>query len=160
MKIEDKEVLGTMKIADAKIRTANQKDVSGILELLTECPGVEVRSWENHSFFEKRILNHPKFCLVAECGGEIIGCLFAGDDGFRLYLHHLAVAEMFRNHGIGKALLVKMRNVLDKYVSPPSHRGRPRRIMGTISNRNPRIRNICTKLGFEVPDELVVQMDI
>jgi N-acetylglutamate synthase len=44
-------------------------------------------------------------CFIAESSKIVIGTVLCGCDGRRAYIYHLAVAENFRNSGIGKALM-------------------------------------------------------
>lgn len=53
---------------------------------------------------ERLIANSPATLLVAERGGEIVGALIAGWDGWRGNMYRLAVSEGHRREGIGIAL--------------------------------------------------------
>ena len=53
---------------------------------------------------ESLISDSPAALLVAERGGEIIGALIAGWDGWRGNMYRLAVREDLRRQGIGIAL--------------------------------------------------------
>ena len=53
----------------------------------------------------KRLLNDcPGALLVAEHGGEIVGALIAGWDGWRGNLYRLTVRASYRREGVGLAL--------------------------------------------------------
>lgn len=44
-------------------------------------------------------------CIVAWCGGEIVGCIFAAERCDHLYVGKLAVASAMQGVGIGRALM-------------------------------------------------------
>jgi ribosomal protein S18 acetylase RimI-like enzyme len=54
---------------------------------------------------ERLIGDSPATLLVAESGGEIVGALIAGWDGWRGNMYRLAVREGRRRQGIGIALV-------------------------------------------------------
>ncbi len=51
---------------------------------------------------------NPGLSFAAFEKGKIIGAVLCGHDGRRGYLHHLTVAEAYRNKGLGKALVEKV----------------------------------------------------
>ncbi len=51
---------------------------------------------------------NPGLNFAAFEKGKVIGAVLCGQDGRRGYLHHLAVAEAYRNKGIGTALVDKV----------------------------------------------------
>ena len=53
---------------------------------------------------KRLIAGSPAALLVAERGGEIVGALIAGWDGWRGNMYRLAVREGHRREGIGIAL--------------------------------------------------------
>jgi ribosomal protein S18 acetylase RimI-like enzyme len=51
---------------------------------------------------------NPGLSFAAFEKGKVIGAVLCGQDGRRGYLHHLTVAEPYRNKGIGTALVDKV----------------------------------------------------
>jgi ribosomal protein S18 acetylase RimI-like enzyme len=47
----------------------------------------------------------PEALIVAEAGGEIVGTLVAGWDGWRASFYRLAVDRAYRRHGLATALV-------------------------------------------------------
>jgi ribosomal protein S18 acetylase RimI-like enzyme len=50
---------------------------------------------------ERLLADSPAALLVAEHGGEIVGALIAGWDGWRGNMYRLAVSERHRREGVG-----------------------------------------------------------
>jgi ribosomal protein S18 acetylase RimI-like enzyme len=54
---------------------------------------------------EKYLKRNPDTCFVALEGDALAGVILSGHDGRRGFIHHMAVAEGYRNNGIGTALV-------------------------------------------------------
>jgi ribosomal protein S18 acetylase RimI-like enzyme len=68
-------------------------------------PGIHLRRSDEAEEIAKKIQRDPDLFLVAEMDGSIIGSVLGGYDGRRGMVYHLAVAESFRKHGVGTALM-------------------------------------------------------
>ena len=55
---------------------------------------------------------NPGLSFAAFEKGKLIGAVLCGQDGRRGYLHHLSVAEAYRNKGIGTMLVDKVTSKL------------------------------------------------
>ena len=64
-------------------------------------------SWEG---IDKYLKRNPSTCFVAVEGDSIVGVILSGHDGRRGFIHHLAVSEACRRHGIASGLV---RHALD-----------------------------------------------
>jgi ribosomal protein S18 acetylase RimI-like enzyme len=53
----------------------------------------------------KKVQRDPDLFLVAEADGRLIGSVIGGFDGRRGMIYHLAVADAYRQQGIGAALM-------------------------------------------------------
>ena len=53
----------------------------------------------------KKIARDPDLFLIAEIDNELIGTIMSGFDGRRGMIYHLAVADEYREKGIGSQLL-------------------------------------------------------
>jgi ribosomal protein S18 acetylase RimI-like enzyme len=67
--------------------------------------GVHVGRSDTPTEIEKKISRDPDLFLVAETEGRIVGSVIGGYDGRRGLIYHLAVAEAFRQQGIGTRLM-------------------------------------------------------
>jgi ribosomal protein S18 acetylase RimI-like enzyme len=74
------------------------------LELWAETRSEHASTADRLDDIERLIVDSPAAILVAERGGEIVGALIAGWDGWRGNMYRLAVREGHRREGIGIAL--------------------------------------------------------
>ncbi len=89
----------------ALVRAMTLADYEGFAALLAGMGGVRLRGADSREGVAKYLARNPGHSFVAEAGGRVVGCLLAGHDGRRGYLHHLAVAPAHRNRGLGGALV-------------------------------------------------------
>ncbi|MBN2147620.1 MAG: GNAT family acetyltransferase [Anaerolineales bacterium] len=68
-------------------------------------PGIHVGRSDQPEEIAKKLQRDPDLFLLAEIDGRIIGSVLGGFDGRRGIVYHLAVAEEFRQQGIGAALM-------------------------------------------------------
>jgi ribosomal protein S18 acetylase RimI-like enzyme len=81
-------------------------DYSKVIDLWNHAgPGIHVRQSDEPTELEKKIRRDPDLFLIAEYDEQIIGSVLGGFDGRRGMVYHLAVAEEFRNKGIGARLM-------------------------------------------------------
>jgi len=57
---------------------------------------------------EKKMKRDPELFLVAEAEGELVATVIGGFDGRRGMVHHLAVADAHRGHGIASQLMTEL----------------------------------------------------
>lgn len=86
------------------IRRCRHEDAGGVLELWTQARSGHATTADRLDAVERLIGDSPAALLVAERGGEIVGALIAGWDGWRGNMYRLAVREGHRREGIGIAL--------------------------------------------------------
>ena len=75
-----------------------------VLELWAQARSEHASTADSPDDVERLIEDSPAVLLVAECGGEIVGALIAGWDGWRGNMYRLAVCVGHRRQGIGVAL--------------------------------------------------------
>jgi ribosomal protein S18 acetylase RimI-like enzyme len=71
-------------------------------------PGIHVRRSDQPEEIAKKLQRDPDLFLVAEVEGQIIGSVVGGFDGRRGIVYHLAVAEAYRQQGLGAALMSEL----------------------------------------------------
>jgi ribosomal protein S18 acetylase RimI-like enzyme len=86
------------------VRRCRQQDAQAVLELWAEARSEHASRADRLDDVERLIAGSPAALLVAERGGEIIGVLIAGWDGWRGNMYRLAVRKGHRREGIGIAL--------------------------------------------------------
>ena len=64
------------------------------------------------------LARNPGTCFVARRRSRLVGSVLCGNDGRRGYMNHLAVAEAYRRHGIGTALVDRCMAALAKMGIP------------------------------------------
>jgi len=76
--------------------------------------GIQLRRSDEISEIKKKLERDPDLFLVAEYHNEIIGAVLGGYDGRRGLMYHLAVAEEYRQQGIGELLMISLEENLRK----------------------------------------------
>lgn len=79
-------------------------DYEGVIELMTQTPGISLRDADSRASTERYLLRNPSLSFVAEHGNAIVGCVMSGHDGRRGYLQHLIVLPTYRDRGLGSEL--------------------------------------------------------
>ena len=88
------------------IRRMTIEDYDNVYALWLSTPGMGLNTADDsREGIGKYLKRNPTTCFVAEEGGVIHGVILSGHDGRRGYIHHMAVRESMRRHGIGGALL-------------------------------------------------------
>jgi ribosomal protein S18 acetylase RimI-like enzyme len=74
--------------------------------LWTSSPGIGLKTLDDSETGIRKFLErNPLTCFAAEEDGELAGTILGGHDGRRGYIYHIAVNPVFRNRGIGRALI-------------------------------------------------------
>ena len=97
------------------IRTMTISDYEKVYELWTNTAGMGMRSLDDSSEGIERFLKrNPTTNFVAIIDNTIIGVILSGHDGRRGYIYHTAVNNKYRVNGIGKSLVSRAIEALDK----------------------------------------------
>jgi putative acetyltransferase len=80
-------------------------DYDEVIALWKSSDGLGLNDADTRECIEAYLVRNPGLSLVAKHRGRIVGAVLCGHDGRRGYLHHLAVAESFRRHGIASQLV-------------------------------------------------------
>ena len=90
-------------------------DYQGVHDLWMTIKGFAIRSIDDSREGVERFLKrNPSTSVVAEKNGEIVGSILCGHDGRRGCLYHVCVREDCRMRGIGKSMVVRCMEELEK----------------------------------------------
>lgn len=78
---------------------------SDVLALWQRCSGIGLSGADSETGIARYLARNPGLSFIAQEGDTVIGSILCGHDGRRGYIHHLAVDEGYRRHGIGSALV-------------------------------------------------------
>lgn len=91
------------------------EDYQGVHDLWMTIKGFAIRSIDDSREGVERFLKrNPTTSVVAEENGEIVGSILCGHDGRRGCLYHVCVREDCRMRGIGKSMVVRCMEELEK----------------------------------------------
>ncbi len=97
------------------VRTMTIEDYQGVHDLWMTIKGFAIRSIDDSREGVERFLKrNPSTSVVAEKNGEIVGSILCGHDGRRGCLYHVCVREDCRMRGIGKSMVVRCMEELEK----------------------------------------------
>ncbi|MFF8405366.1 GNAT family N-acetyltransferase [Streptomyces sp. NPDC014846] len=91
-------------MTELRVRPAGPDDLDAVLAFWkTSAEGTSIS--DDRAGVEGLVERDPDALLLAESGGELVGTVIAGFDGWRCHLYRLAVHPERRRRGIGSALL-------------------------------------------------------
>ncbi|MFF1627996.1 GNAT family N-acetyltransferase [Streptomyces sp. NPDC058272] len=91
-------------MTDVRIRAAAPDDLDTVLAFWkAAAEGASIS--DDRDGVERLVARDPQALILAEDGGELVGTVIAGFDGWRCHLYRLAVHPQRRRLGIGSALL-------------------------------------------------------
>jgi ribosomal protein S18 acetylase RimI-like enzyme len=92
-------------MASLTLRGATTDDIDQVLALWQVAAENAARPVDSRAAVEAQIARDPEALIVAEQGGELVGSIIAGFDGWRFHLYRLAVHPRARRQGLGRTLL-------------------------------------------------------
>ncbi len=91
-------------MTELSVRPAAPDDLDAVLAFWrTAAEGTSIS--DDRAGVERLLERDPRALILAERGGELVGTVIAGFDGWRCHLYRLAVAPERRRQGIATALL-------------------------------------------------------
>lgn len=87
------------------IRLMTLDDYPTVLQLMQQTPGISIRDADSEEATARYLARNPGLSFVAECDGQIVGCVMSGHDGRRGYLQHLLVLPAYRRQGLARRLV-------------------------------------------------------
>lgn len=97
------------------VREMRLEDYEKVRELWMSIQGFCIRSIDDsREGVERFVRRNPTTSIVAQADENIIGAILCGHDGRRGCLYHVCVAEEYRKHGVGKAMVTQAIKALKK----------------------------------------------
>ncbi|TVR15180.1 MAG: GNAT family N-acetyltransferase [Planctomycetota bacterium] len=88
------------------LRYIEESDHDALLRLWASCEDLQPRLMAHRSNLCRYLERNPECSFLAEGPSkQLLGCIFAGHDGIRGSLNHLAVHPQWRRRGIARALV-------------------------------------------------------
>jgi len=94
----------------------------------------------------RKLTVQPELLLVGELAGTIVAAVVAGFDGFRGWIHHLAVAPEHRRQGFGRALVFEAEARLRTLGCP--------KVNLQVRASNAGVAEFYRRLGYQVEERL------
>ena len=88
-----------------QIRAATAADIDAVLAVWAQARSSAARTPDDPQVVARLLERDPGALLVAESGGQVVGALIAGWDGWRGNVYRLAVLPSRRREGIARALV-------------------------------------------------------
>lgn len=99
---------------DCEIRQMTLTDYPEISYLWTQTEGMSLVEDDNREGIAVYLERNRGLCFVALVGGNLIGTVLCGHDGWRGIMRHLAVQKEFRKQGIALLLVQKSLTALSE----------------------------------------------
>ena len=94
------------RVPDIVIRPMTIDDYDDVFALWEHIQGFALRSLDDTREYVARFLErNPKTSVVALVNGVIAGSILCGHDGRQASFYHVCVAESYRRHGLGRAMV-------------------------------------------------------
>ena len=98
-----------------EIREMRISDYENVKELWLSIKGFAMRSLDDsREGVERFIERNPGLSTVAVDNGLVVGAILCGHDGRRATLYHVCVRESFRKRGIGRAMVIRCMEQLER----------------------------------------------
>lgn len=131
-----------------EIKKMTINDYDEVYNLWINTPGMGLNNIDDsREGIERYLKRNPETCFIAKKDNNIVGVILSGHDGRRGYIHHTAVAVTERRQGIGKALLNRVLNALEKEEI--------NKVALVAFSKNEIGNQFWEKNGFTVRDDLV-----
>jgi ribosomal protein S18 acetylase RimI-like enzyme len=126
----------------------SEKDIPSAFELLRAREGIGLRPEEGLEAFARFLARNPGLSHGAWelASGRLIGCAFAGHDGKRGHLYHVAVAAASRRRGLGRELCELCLAALER-------EGIRRSMISVFANNEPALK-FWREAGWTLRDDL------
>jgi len=88
------------------VREMTMEDIDSVHELWMTIHGFGIRSLDDSKEYVARFIKrNPTTSIVAIVDDKIVGSILCGHDGRHGCFYHVCVAEEYRQHGVGRAMV-------------------------------------------------------
>lgn len=131
-----------------KIEIMTIDNYDEVYNLWMSCKGMGLNNLDDtREGIEKFINRNSETCFITKADNRIVGVILVGNDGRRGYIYHTAVHPDYRNQGIGKALVEKSLNALDKLCI--------NKVSLVVFDKNENGNAFWESMGFTVRNDLI-----
>ncbi len=129
-----------------EIRLFKQTDADSVTTLWRQVFGYTEPRNDPAISLQRKLAANDDLLLVALVDGELAGTVMGGYDGHRGWIYSLAVAEHVRRRGVGKALVLRMEQLLAARDCP--------KINLQVLTTNAGVVTFYQKLGYNVEQRI------
>jgi ribosomal protein S18 acetylase RimI-like enzyme len=111
-----------LTVAPVRIKPFLSDHIQPALALWRQCDGIALSEMDTPENVQRYLARNPDLSHVAcNPAGHLVGAALCGHDGRRGYVHHLAVASNHRRLGIGRRLIHRCTEALQRIGIPKCH---------------------------------------
>lgn len=103
------------------VRAMTPNDFDDVERLWKTSPGVGLYPGDDRDGVTRFLERNPGLSSVAVEDGHLVGAVLCGHDGRRAYISHLAVAQDARRRGIGRDLVARCLDAVDREGIEKAH---------------------------------------
>ena len=139
---------GSLQPMDYVIRAMEIEDYEDVLALWESSEGVGLSSADAKRSIAVFLERNPGLSHIAHRGEQLVGAVLCGHDGRRGYIHHLAVSRPCRGQGIGRELVARCLDGLQRIGIQKCHI--------FVFQANPEAAAFWDRMGWTKREELAV----
>jgi ribosomal protein S18 acetylase RimI-like enzyme len=129
-----------------EIRSFKPDDAFAVITLWRQVFGYTEPRNDPAISLRRKLAVNDDLLLIALVDGELAGTVMGGYDGHRGWIYSLAVAEPYRRHGVGTALVLRMEQLLAARDCP--------KINLQVISTNAAVVAFYQKLGYKVEERI------
>ena len=134
------------------VRSYEARDETAVIALWREAFQDDPPRNAPELVIRRKLTVQPELLLVGELAGTVVAAVVAGFDGFRGWIHHLAVAPEHRSQGFGRALVFEAEARLRTLGCP--------KVNLQVRASNAGVAEFYRRLGYQVEERLSFGKDL
>ncbi len=96
------------------IQSMTIKNYAEVYEMWNSIPGIGLSDADSEESIARYLERNPNLSFICYVENKIVGAILCGHDGRRGYIHHTCVLPEYRGQNIGKLLVQKSLEELNK----------------------------------------------